>query len=372
MGNHLTVESRKLFKIALPLVAAYLSEYAMFVTTKIVVGKLGYHELAAVGISGSLAFEISVILMGLLSIVGVLCAQAEGAGDKHAVGNAVKQGFIISLFIGIPATALVWNMDTVLRWTGQDPIIVELSGPYIRNLSGFILPVLFFAVLRNFVSALSRPKMVMVISIFAVAINYLLTHWLVFGGLGITAMGVAGAGLATNLVSWLMFFGLLVLVYRKKDLRGYGVFKERWKFDRVQCNEIMRLGLPVAVLVFFEAGLFTACSILSGIISAETLAAYEIVLAWVGLPFVIALGIAEGTMVRVAHGIGSKQFAASRRSGLLGMALGSIILTLLIVVPVGFPVFLVSLVYKPQRSRCRNCGPVRDTLFTDWCDISSF
>jgi Na+-driven multidrug efflux pump len=51
----------------------------MFVTTKMIVGKLGYHELAAVGIAGDLSFEILLILMGLLSIVGVLCAQSEGA-----------------------------------------------------------------------------------------------------------------------------------------------------------------------------------------------------------------------------------------------------------------------------------------------------
>ena len=79
-----------LLYIALPLVAAYLAEFAMFVTTKMVVGKLGYLELAAVGISSSLAFEILVIMMGLLSIVGVLCAQAEGAGIKNHAGLAVR------------------------------------------------------------------------------------------------------------------------------------------------------------------------------------------------------------------------------------------------------------------------------------------
>ncbi len=77
-------------RIALPLSAAYLAEFAMFVTTKMVVGKLGYYELAAVGIAGNLSFEVLVILMGLLSIVGVLCAQAEGAGEKKQAGLAVR------------------------------------------------------------------------------------------------------------------------------------------------------------------------------------------------------------------------------------------------------------------------------------------
>ncbi|HKJ52408.1 MAG TPA: hypothetical protein VKB27_12945, partial [Gammaproteobacteria bacterium] len=59
---------RQFFIIALPLSAAYLAEFAMFITTKMVVGKLGYHSLAAVGVAGDLSFEILVILMALLSV----------------------------------------------------------------------------------------------------------------------------------------------------------------------------------------------------------------------------------------------------------------------------------------------------------------
>ena len=54
----LKTEIRLFLKIAIPLSAAYLAEYAMFITTKMVVGKLGYHQLAAVGIAGDLSFEI--------------------------------------------------------------------------------------------------------------------------------------------------------------------------------------------------------------------------------------------------------------------------------------------------------------------------
>ena len=69
----------------------------MFVTSKIVVGQIGYRELAAVGIAGDISFEILIVVMGLLSIVGVLCAQAEGAGQKKQAGLAVRQGFIVSV-----------------------------------------------------------------------------------------------------------------------------------------------------------------------------------------------------------------------------------------------------------------------------------
>jgi len=330
-------------RIALPLSAAYLAEFSMFVTTKMVVGKLGYYELAAVGIAGNLSFEVLVILMGLLSIVGVLCAQAEGAGEKKQAGLAVRQGIFVSLLLGTPSMILVWHLDIILEWTDQDPQVLQLVVPYLHGLSACVLPMLFFAVFRNFVSALARPQAVMAITTVAVLLNYFLTLWLVHGGWGIPPLGLFGAGLATSIVSWLMFLALLWHVYQTTVLRGYGIFTERWKLDTAICKEIMVLGLPVAGLVFLEAGMFSAASILSGIISAETLAAYEIVMSWVGIPFVIALGIAEATMVRVAHGAGRNRLDTARQSGILGMLIGVLILVVMMIIPLGFAAYIIDI-----------------------------
>ncbi|MBT7181841.1 MAG: MATE family efflux transporter, partial [Acidiferrobacteraceae bacterium] len=341
-------EAVTLMRIALPLSAAYLAEFAMFVTTKMVVGKLGYYELAAVGIAGNLSFEVLVILMGLLSIVGVLCAQAEGAGDKKQAGLAVRQGIFVSLLLGTPSMILIWHLDIILEWTGQDPRVLQLVVPYLHGLSACVLPMLFFAVFRNFVSALARPQAVMVITTVAVLVNYFLTLWLVHGGWGIPPLGLFGAGLATSIVSWLMFLALLWHVYQTTVLRGYGIFAERWKLDTTICKEIMVLGLPVAGLVFLEAGMFSAASILSGIISAETLAAYEIVMSWAGIPFVIALGIAEATMVRVAHGAGRNRLDTARQSGILGMLIGVLILVVMMIIPLGFAAYIIDIFISPS------------------------
>lgn len=330
----LKTEIRQFLAIAIPLSAAYLAEFAMFITTKMVVGQIGYHELAAVGIAGDLSFEILVVLMALLSVVGVLIAQAEGGGRRDEVGQSVRQGFIVSTMIGIPAIAGIWNLDYVLRATGQDAIVIELAIPYLQGLAGMALPVLWFAVFRNFIAALSQTVAVMIITLLAVFLNYLLTIWFIYGGGGLEPLGLFGAGLATTIVSWLMFFALALHIYRKQALRGYGVFKGRWQFKRDLCREIFKLGVPVAMLTLFEAGLFIATSILSGVIGAKTLAAYEIVMAWVGIPFVIALGLSEATMIRVALAVGRQQTEAVRRAGILGMSIVVGLTLLLALVPI--------------------------------------
>ena len=156
IDTRLKDELRQFVIIAFPLSAAYLAEFAMFITTKMVVGKLGYHSLAAVGIAGDLSFEILIVLMGLLSVVGVLSAQALGAGKKSELGASIRQGVIVATGLGIPAMLLIWNLDLALVLTHQDPKVIELARGYLTGLSGAVLPVLWFAILRNFVAVLSQ------------------------------------------------------------------------------------------------------------------------------------------------------------------------------------------------------------------------
>ncbi|NNE24708.1 MAG: MATE family efflux transporter [Rhizobiales bacterium] len=334
-------ETRVLLQIAMPLMGAYLAELAMFLTTKMIVGRLGYLELAAVGISADLTFEVLVVSMGLLSIVGVLVAQAEGASDRPRAGLAVRQGLLVALAIGLPAMVLVWNLDIVLRLTGQDPQVVALARPYLNALSFSVLPVLWFSVLRIFVSAIARTGIIMVITVAAVALNYALTLAFVHGLAGLPALGIAGAGWATTIVSWLMLLALTAYMFVTPALRGYGIFLERLRVHSGMCAEIVKLGLPVAGLVGLEAGMFVAMSVLSGVLSAKTLAIYQIMTGWIGIPFVVALGLAEATMVRVAHGIGRKDATATRNAGMLGMAMGAGLLAAMTIIPLTFPELIV-------------------------------
>lgn len=347
-NNRIKDELRQFAIIAIPLSVAYLSEFAMFLTTKMVVGKLGYYSLAAVGIAGDLSFEFLIVFLALLSVVGVLSAQAYGAGRKQDVGDAVRQGLIVATGLGLPTMVAIWNLDLALMLTNQDPKVVELAQGYLKGLSGAVLPVLWFGVLRNFVAVLSQTVSILIISIIAVGLNYLLTVWLVYGGLGLAPQGLFGAGLSMTIVSWFMFLALILHVYRKPMFRGYGLFLEKWRIHWPLCSEILWLGLPVAGLAFLEAGLFTVTAILSGVIGAKTLAAYQITTAWIGIPFVIAFGLAEATMIRVAHAVGRNSMPAARRAGFLGMGLVVAFTATLVVIPLVFSAEIIHIFIARQ------------------------
>lgn len=341
-------ELRMLLVIAGPLIAAYMSELAMGLTTKAIVGRLGYQELGSIGLAYDMVMELSVVLSGILSVVGVLVAQAEGAGRKADAGIAARQGFLIATALGLPTAILIWKLDIVLSWTGQDPQVIAIMGPYVRTMALSILPLMWFFVLRTFVAALAKTGAVMLITIVAVALNYVLCEGLVEGKYGLPELGVAGAGWAKVAVSFFMPVALFVYAYLTPTFRGYGLFKGRLIIDFEVCREIVRLGLPVGGIVILEASLFTAVSIFSGILGAIPLATYQVMLAWVGIAFMFAHGLAEAGMVRVAYGIGRRSVASARQAGILTMTVGVVWLVLLSAVPLNFPEPLVRIFLDPS------------------------
>jgi multidrug resistance protein, MATE family len=333
---------------------AYLAELAMFLITRAVVGDLGYEALAAVGLAGDLTFELLVVAMGSLSVVGVIVAQSLGGGDRLAVGHAARQGLLVATVIGAVCTCIVWCLPWLLPYLGQEPIVVELAAPYLRAVSACVLPTVWFTVLRMYVTAIGRTSGVMVIAVATVGLQYLLTVALVHGQFGFPALGIAGAGWSTTICAWVMLSALTFHAWRDAEFRGFGLFRSQLRFDYGVCADILRLGIPAGMLVVLESGLFAAVSVLSGVIGAKALAAHQIVLSWVSIPFVIALGLGEGAMVRVALGIGRGDPAAARGSGLTCIVLAVAILAALIYIPIAHGTFIIQVFLDPDQVGARD------------------
>jgi MATE family multidrug resistance protein len=81
------------------------------------------------------------------------------------------------------------------------------------------------------------------------------------------------------------------------------------------------------------------------------LAAYQMVMGWIAIPFVISLGISEAAMVRVAYFIGADNPAAARQSGNLGMVIGVAVPLVLVLIPVFAPSVVSRIFLDPSDPR---------------------
>jgi MATE family multidrug resistance protein len=85
---------------------------------------------------------------------------------------------------------------------------------------------------------------------------------------------------------------------------------------------ILRLGAPIALMMLAEAGLFVLTAFLMARFGDAVVAAYQVAINFASLLFMIPLGLAQGTAVRVGLAAGAGDYAAARFRGLVGIGLG--------------------------------------------------
>ena len=315
----------------------------MGITNMLFVGRLGSVQLAGVGLASSVLFEILIVAVGVVSIVAVLAAEARGAGSSEGVRHAVRQGFLVALVLGIPGAIIGMNLAPVLALTGQDPRVIVYAERYLHAAAWFMIPYLLFVVLRSFVAALARARSVMVVTVAAIGVNALLAYALVFGRLGMPALGVAGAGWATTVTVWLMLAAMVVHTAGSRHFRHFHLYAAGPWIDGSTVREIFRLGAPAGGIALLESGMFVAVSIFMGVLGAAWLAANQIMFNVLAVGFMIALSVGEATGVRVAQAAGARSLRGVRSAAFSGVALGILVMLISAGVLWFFPRQIVSL-----------------------------
>ncbi|MCO5730367.1 MATE family efflux transporter [Rhizobium sp. SSA_523] len=292
--------------LGLPFVGAQLAQMAINTTDVIMVGWLGTTQLAAVVLATQMFFVVLIFGTGFSNAVVPLVAQAIGRGDAVQARRSVRMGMWVVIAYGVLTAPLLWFSKPILLSLGQDPEVSSLAEGYLRILQWGMFPALLLMVLRAFVSALERGGIVLYVTIGMFLLNAVLDYGLIFGHFGLPQWGLQGAAIA-SLGSNLLGLALIVLyIESREDMRGYELFVRFWRPDWVAFREILSVGLPISFTILAEAGLFSAASLLMGLLGTQELAAHGIALQLASIAFMIPLGLAQVASVRVgiAHGRG--------------------------------------------------------------------
>jgi multidrug resistance protein, MATE family len=348
--SRLSAEIKALLFLALPLAGAQLAQAATSFVDTVMMGLLGQQALAAGALGSGLFGAVILISSSILTAVSSLAALAFGAGQPEKVSQVVRQGFWLAVAIGLPLTGLLWQGGDLLRALGQEEENVRLATGYLRAIAWGLLPALGFAVLRNFVSALSQPRPVIVIVIGGTLFNAVMNDVLMLGKLGFPALGIVGIGYASMLSLWGMFLALVGYILYQPQLRRYRIFQNLQQFEAPVFWELLRIGAPVGVLVLMETGLFTSTTFLMGQIDTITLAAHQIALQTTALTFMVPLGISYATTVRVGQLMGQGQMQEARLAGFLGISLGGLFMSVMALLLWTMPTAIVALYLDPHNS----------------------
>ena len=316
-------ELRATLTLAIPLALTQLTQMAMGFVDVVMIGRLGPEAMAAGVVGTSIYFSIVLVCMGMVMAVNPLVSQAVGAKDEAEVGRSLRQGLWLATLLGLPLMALLSQAETLLLWAGQETGTAALGGAYIRAILWGTLPYLWYTALRGFAEGLGRPRPILVVTIIAAFVNAGLNWVLIYGKLGFPALGLEGAGWSSAIVMAIQCFALLLVIrfdpafWRRADL----VHLRRP--DPEALRALFTLGWPIGVSFGLEAGLFAVSTLLIGLIGTAALAAHQIAINAASVTFMVPLGVAMATTVRVGQAAGAGDRLGAERAGWTGIGMGA-------------------------------------------------
>lgn len=320
----LGAEFRATLALAWPLAAANLLQMMVHAVDVIFVARLGDAALAA----SSLGVSIFGLLLwagsGLVGAAAPLIA-AELGRRKHAVREVrrtVRMALWLSALVSLAAMAICAAGGPIMLATGQDPAMSARAAGFLLILMWAMFPMVAASVLRIFVSALGRPKIATAITFVALGINILGNWALVFGNLGMPALGLHGSALSSVTTSIVMLIAYVVVIQSDRRLRRYHVFGNWWRSEWSRFVEMIRIGTPIGLTILAEAGLFTGAAFLMGRIGEAELAGHTIALQVAALAFQIPFGVAQAATIRVGLAYGARDHRGVGLAGTASLVLG--------------------------------------------------
>ncbi len=219
--------ARAALVLGLPLIGSHLAQYAVQVVDTIMLGWYGVQELAAVVLAGTFFFTLFIVGSGFSWAVMPLVAAASEAGDDTRVRRVTRMGIWTSVGAAALMLPLLWFSAPVLRAMGQAPDLAGMAQDYLRIAGWGMFPALIVMVLKSYLSALERTRVVLWTTLAAAGLNGVLNYALIFGHWGAPELGVRGAAIAS--LSLQLLSVVVLAVYALRCFNGSGApTRRRW------------------------------------------------------------------------------------------------------------------------------------------------
>ena len=300
-------------KLATPVILGMLGHTFVSFVDNIMVGQLGAVELAAVSLGNSFIFVAMSLGIGFSTAITPLVAEADAEGDFNKGKSAFKHGLFLCTVLGLILFGLLLLAKPLMYIMEQPEEVVVLAIPYLDLVAFSLVPLIIFQAFKQFSDGLSLTKYPMYATIVSNILNVIINYVLIFGMFGFPEMGIVGAAVGTLVSRFVMLFYLWWLLAKRDKSKAYVTGIKFFTLTKTALKKITNLGLPSAMQMFFEVGIFTAAIWLSGTLGANAQAANQIALNLSSMTFMVAMGLGVAAMIRVGNQKGLKDFKSLKR-----------------------------------------------------------
>lgn len=327
---------RALLSLGIPIVIGQIGVIVLGFADTIMIGHHSSTELAAASFVNNM-FNLAIIFStgfayGLTPVVGRLF----GERKVDETGQMLKNSLAANTVLAVVVCAVMLVLYLNLHCLGQPEELLPYMRPYFVVLLLSIPFVLWFNGFKQFSDGITDTKMPMWILLCGNVLNIIGNYILIYGKLGMPALGLFGAGISTLVSRILMVMAYLVLFFLTDR---YLLFRKGFVSGKINWSDfslLNRLGWPVAVQMGMETASFSFSAIMVGWLGSTELASYQVMLAVSQICFMMYYGMGAAVSVRVSNFLGQRDWGNVRRTANAGFHI-----ILLMILCTSVPIYLL-------------------------------
>ena len=336
-------ETRATVKLALPLIAGQLSSIGMNAVDVVLAGHYNAHTLASVAVGANVWLLALVCAIGVMMALPPSVAHLDGAGAKHEIGPLFRQALMLAATLGVLLWFGVRHAGPLLRVLGVDAELLPDVQAFLHALSWGAPAVCFYYSLRGLSEGMSWTRPTMFFGFTGLCALAPMGYVLIYGKLGLPALGAQGSGIANAIVLWLQVIAFATYVRLSPRYRELHLFARFERPDLRAIAGLLHIGVPMGVTLLMEAGMFSIAALLISRFGTTAAAAHQIAINFASITFMVPLGLALAITVRVGNAAGRNDPAGVRYAGFGGIALTFVTQALASSLMLGIPLWIARL-----------------------------
>ncbi len=303
---------KTMFVLALPITLQSFITSSLNLVDTMMVGSLQEAAISAVGLANKYMFIFTLCLMGINAGANVFMSQLWGKRDEEGI----KTFLGLDITVGLVAAGLFgflafFGPSIIMNIMSGDSEVVALGEAYLRIVAPSCI---FMSITQAYSTALrstEQTKLPMYGSLLGVGLNIVLNWVLIFGKLGMPALGVCGAALSTMIARLVEMIFVVGAVYVTKN-RVAARFKEMFNYKLATIIMYFKTSWSVIVNeLIFSCG-SAAYSIAYAKISTNASATMQISGTIIDMFFIFLTGIGTASAIMIGNKIGAKEEERAR------------------------------------------------------------